>query len=119
MIDTSAKEFIELVLDNQCKFQLEIGNDITSQRFKNDTALALCAEVYEALGETPWKHWKKNQNLNAEKFKDEVVDIFLFVINMILSSNMSQDEFVCKTFQKMNINWERLKQSKNKGEKND
>jgi len=84
-----------------------IGNDMHSQAFKNEMALALSCEIHEALGETPWKPWKKNQEYNHEKFKEELVDCWAFLINLTLSSDMGHSELYERFRKKYLINIKR------------
>ncbi len=101
-------DILKEILSDQRYFQKEIlKNDITSQQFINDMALALCAEVYEALGETPWKPWKKQQTLNKEKFKKEVIDVFIFTMNLIISTGMDHVELIKMYKEKMDLNIKR------------
>ncbi|NJR72714.1 MAG: hypothetical protein HC773_01395 [Scytonema sp. CRU_2_7] len=96
------------ILELQKAFQRDLGNDIESQEFVNMTALGLSAEIHEALGETPWKPWKKNQKSDKEKFKEEVIDIFTFTINMVLASGMDDNELYAKFMNKHSLNKSRL-----------
>jgi dimeric dUTPase (all-alpha-NTP-PPase superfamily) len=58
------------------------GLKTDSQEFKTLMAFALSAEIHEALGETPWKPWKKSMEFNEEKYKKELIDMWAFLINM-------------------------------------
>ncbi len=48
--------------------------------------MAAIDELMEAIRETPWKPWKKQQTLNAENFKAEIIDLWHFVINLSLAA---------------------------------
>ena len=84
------KEMFDLQVDFQsrvCDFpvfniQKEHIDYIRSQ------TLACIDELMEALHNTPWKPWKKNQKFDREKFKEELVDVWHFLINLTLASGM-------------------------------
>ena len=109
---TDKVDSLHLIIDEQKFFQKNIlKNDIHSQQFINDMALALCAEVYEALGATPWKPWKKQQTLDTEGFKKEVIDVFIFTMNLVIATGMDHFE-LCKLYrEKMDINIKRQKEN--------
>lgn len=79
-----------------------------SQPFITVQTLALIDEAMEALRETPWKPWKKKQELMKEKFKEELVDAWHFLINLTLASEMTADEFYERFKMKNRINNERI-----------
>jgi len=68
---------------------------------------ALIVEVVEAGNETPWKSWKKQQELNLDEFADELADIQLFLLNLVLSTGLSWAEFKEKLKKKQDKNFER------------
>jgi len=76
--------------------QRRLGNfpltDENKQKFINIQSMALIDEVMEALHETPWKPWKKNQEFNCENFKEELIDAWHFLINLTLASGMNSEE---------------------------
>jgi len=83
----------------QESLQEVVGSDVQSQEFRNMTALALSSEIHEALGETPWKPWKKKQKLNVERYKGEIVDCWAFLINLtfpVMDAKELFDRFVEK-----------------------
>jgi dimeric dUTPase (all-alpha-NTP-PPase superfamily) len=94
-------------------FRLQVvhGNQerILTQEFRNEMALALQAEIFEALGETPWKPWKKKQKFHIHKFKEELVDCQFFLINLMLSADMSSDQMYDMFCGKYKVNIERQK----------
>lgn len=53
--------------------------------------LSLIDEATEALRCIPWKPWKKQQNFQLENFKMELMDIFHFLVNLMLFAGMSAD----------------------------
>lgn len=52
-------------------------------------ATALTDEVHEALRETPWKPWKRQQAFDRERYREEMVDAFHFFMNMMLLGDIS------------------------------
>jgi dimeric dUTPase (all-alpha-NTP-PPase superfamily) len=54
--------------------------------------LAAIDELMEALRETPWKPWKKQQVLNPDNFKKELIDAWHFLINLSLLAGMGSEE---------------------------
>lgn len=60
-------------------------------------SLALVAEVIETLDESYWKPWAKrpaNEDVipNRERYKGEVTDVFIFLMNLMLAGGMSMME---------------------------
>lgn len=84
---------LESMMQLQREFQVVYNkHSIESQEYINEMALALVAEVMEAVNETAWKPWKKKQEFNHEKFKEELIDCWKFLINLTLSSGMEPAE---------------------------
>lgn len=82
---------LKFMLDSQKEFQKLLGNDIESLKFKREMIEALHVELAEALNELPWKHWKKYKTIDLENFRNELIDIQIFLINLFLSANMDAD----------------------------
>lgn len=83
----------------QENLQEVVGNDVSSQEYKNQMVLALSCELHEALGETPWKPWKQKQDYDEEKYKKELIDCWAFLINLtfpVMNSKELFDRFVSK-----------------------
>lgn len=93
----------------QIKFQALLGNDINTQEFKNKMFLGLMEELVEAMKETPSKSHKKIQQYNPEKFLEELVDVQLYLLNLVISSKFTYDEFLQKIQEKQLRNVERIK----------
>jgi len=100
---------MENIFKKQEEFQKFLGTDINSQEFRNQMFYALIAEVVEAANETPWKPWKKKQNLNIDRYRDELADIQIFLINLVLSSGLEWEQFKEIIENKQKINLERQK----------
>ena len=74
-----------------------IGREL--HQFINQMILALHEEAVEIMRESAYKNpdfvpfgWKKNQIFNEDLFKEELVDMLHFFVNLCLVVNMSPDE---------------------------
>ncbi len=74
--------------------------DEMKQQYINQMILALHEEAVEIMRETAYKNpkfvpfgWKKGQGFDEEKFKEEIIDLMHFVINLALISGMNYTEF--------------------------
>jgi len=79
--------------------------------------LALHEESIEIMRETAYKNpkyvpfgWKKHQLINKNKMKEEIIDLFHFVINLSIASGMDADEFYNIYIGKHRINHNRQKE---------
>ena len=78
-----------------------------TQQFITTQSIALIDEVMEALRETPWKPWKKQQPYEQENFKEELVDAWHFLINLSLASGMNSNELFKRFIKKNKANHKR------------
>ena len=115
-MDDKLKHMFEL----QHKLQERLGtwkkieNESDKQQFVNQQILALHEEAVEIMKESAYKNpelvkfgWKKGQKWNVENFKEEIIDIFHFVMNLAIISGMDSDEFYKRYCKKNNVNHER------------
>lgn len=72
--------------------QIKIYKVRFNQKYLNDMTLACISELCEMIRETPFKPWKKNQKMDEEKFKEELVDVFHFFLNLMMAVGMDPDE---------------------------
>ena len=95
-------------LDNlfnlQEKFQKRLGNlPFESlhdrQYFINLMTLACTDELLEALRNTSWKNpdviaygWKRTQQYQEKEFKEELIDVWHFLINLSLAADLTSQE---------------------------
>jgi dimeric dUTPase (all-alpha-NTP-PPase superfamily) len=102
---------LQKIFSLQRNLQKKLGNKnlVGNQEFINMMSLALIDEVMESLRETPYKPWKKNQAFNQEKYKEEIVDAWHFLINLTLASGMTSNELYTKFAHKNKVNHERQK----------
>jgi len=115
------KDKLDKIFEKQYELQLKLGtiDKINSspqmrQQFINQMILALHEEAVEIMRETSYKNpeyvpfgWKKNQHENTEKFKEEIIDIIHFVLNLCIVSGMKPDEIFEKYMNKNKENGER------------
>ena len=73
--------------------------------YMKDQLLSLIMEATEAMDELPWKRWKKNQSFNRSEFIGELVDVQLFLFNLVNEVGVAHDQFItlCRTKQMHNI----------------
>lgn len=93
----------------QKSLQEYLKMDMTSQSYINMNFMALSDELHEFLRETPFKPWKKNQTLNVENAKEELVDMAHFFMNLCLAVGMTPDELYERYCAKNKENFERQK----------
>jgi dimeric dUTPase (all-alpha-NTP-PPase superfamily) len=100
---------LDELFERQIKFQIKCGtnpNEFNIQNYKDQT-LALIAEVFEALKETAWKPWKKQQQNNIEKIQEELIDVWHFLINLSLLVGMDSNSLFDKFCEKNRENFKR------------
>lgn len=83
--------------------------DKDKEQYIKDMSMALVDEVMEAVRETPWKPWKKQQDYKREEFQKELVDAWHFLINLTLVSGMSSDDLFDAFLEKHQVNNDRQK----------
>lgn len=86
------------ILQERLKNTKLVGN----QEFINTMTLAAIDELMEALRETPWKPWKKQQKFNQNKFKGEIIDLWHFIINLSLAAGFNS-KTLFEAFEDKNI----------------
>ena len=90
------------------------GSPEMEQKFINQMILACQEEIVEIMRETAYKNpefvefgWKKGQGWNQENFKEEIIDLWHFVMNLALVSGMKSEEFYERYKKKNEKNIER------------
>lgn len=85
------------------------------QQYINQMALALHEETVEMLCATQYKDpafvpfgWKKGQKFDAENFREEVVDLMHFVVNLALVGGISSQELYERYLEKNKENHRRI-----------
>lgn len=84
------------------------------QQYINQMILALHEEAVEIMRETAYKNpeympfgWKKGQEFKEEKFKEEIIDIIHFVMNLCIISGMNPEEIYNRYLNKNKENFKR------------
>ena len=86
-------------------------SEITDEReriqFIKDMNLALQDELHEFLQETGWKPWATSNHVNEQAAHGELIDAFLFFLNLCMVTNFDPESFADKFFEKINRNLDR------------
>jgi dimeric dUTPase (all-alpha-NTP-PPase superfamily) len=111
---------LEKMMELQHSLQARLGtwdkivDDASKQQFVNQMILAMFEETTEIMRETRYKNpdavpfgWKKGQEWNNELFKEELIDILHFWMNLVHISGMTVEEVYNRYCRKNNINHER------------
>lgn len=69
--------------------------------------LALLDEAHEVLHEVPWKPWKRTGEPNWEAYHEELVDLFHFVMNLMLIGGATAHSLLAGYEAKHRVNIER------------
>lgn len=84
------------------------------QQFTNQMVLAIVEEAVEMMRETPYKNplfvpfgWKKTQGYNREKLLEESVDLWHFLMNVLIAHGFTAEDFYRAYCAKNGINHER------------
>ena len=101
---------LERIFEKQKEFQGKADpralEDANIEYIK-DMILAAMDELTEVLRETPWKPWKKQQVFNREKYKEELVDLLHFFVNLCLAADITPLELYNEYMLKNEENHER------------
>lgn len=71
--------------------------------------LAATDELHEILRETSWKPWSKKRFFNRQQYKEEMVDLFHFIMNLMLIGGITPEELLEGYAEKHEINIQRQK----------
>ena len=75
--------------------------------------LAMMQEASEAMNELDFKPWKKKE-VNWSNYKEELADVFIFLMICFKIAGMNADEVIKLTFDKHNYNKIRKDHDRNK-----
>ncbi len=110
--EVEPSDLFQMVLDVQQSMQDKCYPNV-EEMFMEEKIListrALVHEVLEVEDEVNWKHWKKDVEVDEEKVCDEIVDVFIFFMNLVNASDMTAKELIERTLDKIDINIERQK----------
>jgi hypothetical protein len=89
---------LEYMLDSQRELQKRIlgvdpatlDNDARINNIKMNS-FALMAELFEAVNEIGWKEWATSRHINRKEFCGELVDVWHFLMNMMIAVDMDAD----------------------------
>lgn len=73
-------------------------------------SVAILTEAIELRNLTNWKWWKQHKQFNETEAKEELIDIFHFVIHTALVLGMTPDDFLNIYEYKMEINKQRQRE---------
>lgn len=103
----SEKEIFQHLLEQQMHIQNNIFPQIrvlSQEKQMLVNTRAAIHEVIEVEDELNWKHWKKPVPVDDDKIRNEIVDVFIFLMNMINISGMDAEELFDRTISKMEKN---------------
>lgn len=105
------KQNLEDLFNLQRNLQKKIDfTDISLIQYIRLMFIGIVTEACEAIEQTDWKPWKKDTGVNtatSENFKEEIIDIWHFLINLTLASGMDADDVIQKFKAKNKINIKR------------
>lgn len=80
------REIQRIYLDGQTPIELDQDRKMA---FLMETGTALMCEVTEALNETGWKPWASSNHINRDAYREELADIYIFLMNLMLIDDMT------------------------------
>lgn len=84
-------------------------SDIDKMEFIRSMILACTDELHEALNETGWKPWASSNHINMDAYKNELVDAWHFMMNLMIVVDMDADELHARYLEKREKNITRQK----------
>lgn len=103
------------MMREQHDIQLLIGGSDPRERtdeekmaYVREMALAVNAEMIEALGETGWKTWASSNHIDSPKFGAELVDALQFLMNLFTLAGWSAADIETQLRKKHQINRDRV-----------
>ena len=117
LIDDESMDRLEHMLKLQTELQIRYTGDHPAllqgdaqKDYIRTMVLACTDELHEALREIPWKPWSKRTewtNDEQDRFKDELVDAWHFMMNLMLAVDMNAEELFKRYLRKNGINHDR------------
>lgn len=103
-------------LEELFKLQKELTAIITSERYPrtkeervSSLATAIIHEAAEVQTLTNWKWWKKPTEFNEVQAKEEVIDLWHFLIQLSIELGMTPNQILDEYLKKYQVNKERQK----------
>ncbi len=101
-------------LDKIFELQKDLASFISSERYpssKEERVAALCTaithEAIELQRLTNWKWWKKKVEFDEDQAREELIDIWHFVIQTAIELNVSPQAILDEYLRKNKINRQR------------
>lgn len=110
------KDMLKDMFSKQLSFQKRFKKDmvftdhVDMQRYISMNLLACYAELAEIQQETMWKNplvsygWKNSQKFNMKAYKEEIIDLWHFVMNLWLASGCTAEMFYKSYLKKVEEN---------------
>lgn len=106
---------LEFMVKLQAEFQTFLHQNthpahldpVAKMDYVRTQALGLITEVNEALNETGWKPWATSNHINRDAYVSELVDVWHFLMNMMIAVEMTPDELFQGYVTKQAINRKR------------
>jgi dimeric dUTPase (all-alpha-NTP-PPase superfamily) len=103
---------LENIFAYQRRFDTELAerrglNGIPMEQWIQKETLAMLSELAELIDEVNFKWWKNPKPVDADKVKDELVDILHFFVSMCLKTGMDAEELHRRYLEKNKENFAR------------
>lgn len=100
------------LFDIQIKFQKKVAKEQEYLRMSwiehvRLMFIGIITEACEVLEETNWKPWKQQKLVDQKAMKEEIIDLWHFVINLTIASHMNAEEVVKRFKDKNKVNIKR------------
>lgn len=105
---------LQKLFDMQKAFDSEVVekrnlHNITIDEWMQKETLAMISELSELLDEVNFKWWKNPKDIDYNRVKEELIDIFHFFMSMCLKAGMNADEVYDRYIEKNKENFKRQK----------
>lgn len=81
--------------------------DFSKDEWVQKECIALFTELSEVLEEVNWKWWKNKKEVDYDKVKEELIDVFHFFMSLCLKLGMGADELFDRYMAKNKENFDR------------
>lgn len=81
--------------------------DYSKDEWVQKECIALFTELSEVLEEVNWKWWKNKKEVDYDKVKEELIDVFHFFMSLCLKLGMGADELFDRYMAKNKENFDR------------
>jgi dimeric dUTPase (all-alpha-NTP-PPase superfamily) len=104
-----SKDMLYKIFEKQKQLQRNLNTypEEFDEQYIKDHIFAAIVELTEILNETPWKPWKKQQELNSQRYKEEIADLLHFVINLCIVARIEPEQLYDLYMDKNKVNIER------------